>query len=272
MRETASNLGDSSLAPPFAGYRGAAAGPIMLEFLTWPEIDGLISRGFRRIIVPMGSIEQHGPRLPLNNDSLIATALSSSAAERLGSTLVAPVIQPGFSPHHRGFPGTISVEKRLLVGYVRAYLQCLAAAGFDELYLLSGHGGNFGPVLEAIDRLRPSLPSGVRIGHSLNLDGYINEMLRPLREIGMPTPTLNHADASELSLTMFLAPDLVRDGQDVPGLMGEIHLSDLIRKGIRGVSPSGILGDPRGSNARLGGKVFASLVEYVVMSFKASLR
>lgn len=244
---------------------------VMLEFMTWPQIEALIERGFRRVIVPIGAIEQHGPRLPLVSDTLLASALAIRAAEELDWTLVAPVIRPGFSPHHMGFAGTITVGESLLVSEVRAYLVSLSAHGFDEFFLLSGHGGNFAPVRAAIDLLRVEMPPGTRIGHSLDLDAFATALMRPVLDEGLPATALHHADAAETSLAMFLAPSLVVDAEDRAGLLEDVSLQDLVDKGIRSFSPSGILGDPRGSNSALGQRVFESLTDYVVSAFRASV-
>ncbi len=69
----------------------------MLEELTWPLVEKALKDGYKTILVPVGSIEQHGHHLPLATDSLLGEALSKRLAEKMGKTLVSPVLRPGCS-------------------------------------------------------------------------------------------------------------------------------------------------------------------------------
>jgi creatinine amidohydrolase len=107
---------------------------------TWPEIAAL---GGQVAVVPLGSLEQHGPHLPLLTDTLILEAIVARAAARLVDVAVfLPALWVGASDHHRGFPGTVSLShetyRRVLVDVVES----LIGSGFRRIVLLNAHGGN----------------------------------------------------------------------------------------------------------------------------------
>ena len=111
---------------------------------TWPDVDepGLL------LAIPVGSCEQHGPHLPLDTDTCIATALAEELATRRADVMVAPAVAYGSSGEHAGFAGTLSIGQAaielLLVELVRS------ADGWRGVVLVHGHGGNADPVARAV--------------------------------------------------------------------------------------------------------------------------
>lgn len=105
-------------------------------------------------MIPLGSTEQHGPHLPLDTDTRIATAVARRARARLGDGwLVAPAIAYGASGEHQSFAGTISLGTEaltlLLVEYGRS-----AGTWARRLVFVNGHGGNVAALGAAVARLR----------------------------------------------------------------------------------------------------------------------
>jgi creatinine amidohydrolase len=78
---------------------------VRLAEITWPEVETALDEGRRTAVVTVGSIEQHGPHLPLSTDTLYGDELAARIATRLGDALAAPAIRPGCSGHHMAFPG-----------------------------------------------------------------------------------------------------------------------------------------------------------------------
>ena len=110
------------------------------------------------LIVPLGSTEQHGPHLPLDTDTRIATAVARCVAERLADRmnptgLLAPAIGYGASGEHEGFAGTVSIGtsalRLLLVEFGRS-----AAQWASRLVFVNGHGGNVEALAAAVALLR----------------------------------------------------------------------------------------------------------------------
>ncbi len=84
---------------------------LLLEEMTWPEVEEAIASGYTSVVVAAGAVEQHGPHLPLLVDAARGDRLAIEVAERLGSALVAPTIRVGCSEHHMGFPGTLKLTR-----------------------------------------------------------------------------------------------------------------------------------------------------------------
>src|SRR5437867_13051932 len=82
-----------------AGVLAAQSGTLLLEEMTWPEIDGALKRGADTVVVTVGAIEQHGPQIALASDAVVGDAIGPAVARGLGRALVAPNIRVGVSPH-----------------------------------------------------------------------------------------------------------------------------------------------------------------------------
>ncbi len=106
---------------------------------TWRQVEA--SGGRSILAVPLGSLEQHGPHLPLDTDTRIAVALASGLVHRRAEVVLAPAVPYGASGEHAGFPGTLvlghDVLADLLVELVRS-----ARSSFAGVVLVSAHGGN----------------------------------------------------------------------------------------------------------------------------------
>jgi mycofactocin system creatininase family protein len=206
-----------------------AAAAAMLGEACWPEIAA------PTVLVPLGSIEQHGPHLPLDTDTRIAVAVATLAARRQpGSALVGAPVAYGASGEHEGFPGTISIGSAalttLLVELVRS-----ATRTFSRVVLVCGHGGNADGVEAAVARLHHERRDGV---------GWFGAV--PAGDA--------HAGRTETSLLLAIAPHLVRPGPWQAGPTEPIgQLMPTLRAGgVRPVSPNGVLGDPAGATAAEG--------------------
>src|SRR4029078_12936770 len=88
------------------------------EEFTWPEIREAVAQN-RVAVLPVGTIEQHGPHLPLVTDVLTSSEMSRRAVEREpGQAVLMPSVYYSFSEHHMDFPGTIAIEGPTIIQYV----------------------------------------------------------------------------------------------------------------------------------------------------------
>jgi len=110
---------------------------IHLEQVAWPEVASYLEND-NRIIVPVGSTEQHGRFAPLGTDTYLARAIAEDAG-RQSSVFVAPPIWTGWSPHHLVQPGTISIRAEVLIELLYDVLCCLAEHGFTNFVVVNGH-------------------------------------------------------------------------------------------------------------------------------------
>jgi creatinine amidohydrolase len=241
----------------------------LLEELSWTDVEARLAAGTRTVLVMTASMEQHGPHLPTMTDTAIGYAVGARVAEKLGDALLAPVIRPGCSDHHLAFPGSLSLPEPVFIDTVMAYVRSLAPHGFDRFVLLSAHGGNFSPLEKAAARLREEFASkAVTI-----LDFTGRDALRETMEVmigagtrfGRPQEVdAIHADLTETSVLLARHGHLVHLDRLEAGKMGHIDLNELFAKGLRAITPNGILGDARGATAEIGEAVVEALAEAIV--------
>ena len=80
------------------------------DHYTWPELRDLVKKQ-PVVVLPIGSVEDHGPHLPLDTDNFIISRICEEAAQQAnGEILLLPLIPYGFETHHMDFPGTIDIR------------------------------------------------------------------------------------------------------------------------------------------------------------------
>jgi hypothetical protein len=112
-------------------------------------------------IVPFGAIEQHGPHLPVEVDSLlghdVALRTARKMAARAEPVVVLPMVWTGVSEHHMSFGGTITLDLATYAALAEGICRSLVRHGFRRLVLLNGHGGNDNALRCIADDLTPKL-------------------------------------------------------------------------------------------------------------------
>jgi creatinine amidohydrolase len=252
-----------------------AGSDLQLERLTWAEIREQVEAGAKTVIVVVGSIEQHGPHLPCETDCYYGLEMALRAARRVGGTLVAPVIRPGCSQHHLGFPGTISVSREILEGVVREQMRCLIESGFRRIVLTSSHGGNFVPLTESLPVFeRLCAEHDVQLTPVLDLFAWIDALKRApnargLRQEDMPAV---QADLIETSIMLALHPEMVRLDRIERGFVGAFDLEgSFAERGVIALSQNGVLGDPTQATAELGCEILDSIERYLADAIEACM-
>ncbi len=120
-----------------------------LHHLRWPQAREELGSG-KVVVVPIGSVEQHGPHLPVGTDFLVADKLGNMISERSEECIVAPTIPFGYAEYHSDFAGTVSTNSSATLG---AYLGEIASHyvrhGTRHVLFVNSHGGN----MVALDQL-----------------------------------------------------------------------------------------------------------------------
>ncbi len=200
-----------------------------LATLTWKEAAALERDVV--VLIPTGSLEQHGPGLPLFTDSLIVTAIAEAVESRLpDQVLLCPTLWLGCSGHHLAFAGTLSASFEAYEGAVRSVVASLLPHGFHRFFALNGHGGNSDSLGVAFRSLKAEHPNAT-FGHAGYFSYIPDTLLRQVLE--GPLKQIRHACEAEVSLVMHVAPGLVRaklvrdDGLECdPSIRGLIHHFD----------------------------------------------
>lgn len=119
--------------------------------MTWPEVDTAIQRGVCAVL-PVGSVEQHGPMGLIGTDFICANAVALRAAERADAIVVPPIAYTP-APFNTAFPGTISIQRETLTDMVKQICKGLLDQGFIGVFILNGHGANLDPIRTAMNTL-----------------------------------------------------------------------------------------------------------------------
>ena len=227
------------------------------------------------VLLPFGTIEDHGPHLPINTDNVIVEALCLEAARRApDDMLVMPVVPYGLDEHHMDFPGTVSVDMQTLLGYVSDVAIGAARHGFTHLLVVDGHGSN-APLADLVAR-RVVLETGIvcgAISPNAAIDPTLAEpTLSQLRSSG--PGGVAHAGEYETALMLHLRPDLVHMERAVRE-MGQLKLTyfnwDQGEPSVLSwqdwwsrMSESGVCGDPTVATPEFGRAVFETTVDNLV--------
>ncbi|MDR3691656.1 MAG: creatininase family protein [Fimbriimonas sp.] len=229
-----------------------------LQDATWQDVEG-----FRRdcvVLIPTGSLEQHGPHLPLFTDSLIVTAVAEAVEARLTeSVILIPTLWLGASGHHLRFPGSLSSDFDSYMGEIQSCVESLLPHGFHKFYILNGHGGNREPNGIAARRLKEAHLQAT-IGQSAYFD-FVKTVISDTLE--GPLKEMRHACEAETSLMLYLHPDLVRTGKlrddglaSDPAVAGMVHHFDEITE-------QGSYGYATLATAEKGERIFDAAVKQV---------
>lgn len=235
----------------------------LLAEMTAPEVADAVAAEATTVILPLGSTEQHGPHLPLATDSIRAAALAAGLAAELQDILVAPTLPIGCSDEHTGFAGLLSLDHETLARVICDCGRRIAGWGVRRLILLSAHGGNGVALETARTRLRDQTPELEVTVLSLTEDtSAILARIARADGVGQAEVGL-HAGEGETSELLRLRPDLVRTDRVVAGYLGasEEIMPLLRRDGVRALSETGTLGDPRAASARRGADYLAAQID-----------
>jgi creatinine amidohydrolase len=240
--------------------------------MTAPEVRSRAEADGSILVVPVGSVEQHGHHLPTGTDTMLADAVTRSATDRVDLPVVrTPPVWTGVSPHHTPLGGTLTLSATTLLRVLRETAESAVGAGpvdadgldngFDAVLFLNGHGGNMSVLSTAateVGRSRPDLEV-----LSLTYFQLVPDEVAAWRE--SETGGMAHAGEFETALMLHLYPDLVEDDRpaellDEPYDAGNEDLQSMGPLGIYRTfdeyAPSGAIGDPEVTTPEAGEALF----------------
>ena len=237
----------------------------LLGDLTWPEA----KKRFKKMdmaLLPVGSLEQHGPHLPLDVDAFDALYLAQQVAEACAEPmpLVLPLIPYGVAYHHEDFSGTISISPDTLSRLIYEIGMSAAKHGITKLIIINGHGGNSPALHFAAQMINRDAHIFTCVDTGETSDPDIDELTQ--------TPNDVHAGEVETSTTMATRPHLVRTNEIrkfIPRFSSRfLNFSSKRSVGwyahTSKISPYGVLGDPTKANQEKGERMWELMIRNLV--------
>ena len=215
----------------------------------------------RAVLIPVGAVEQHGPHLPLGVDIWLATAVAAAAAEGEADVRLGEPLGYGVSPHHLGFPGTVSLRSSTFIALLTDVCAGLAAQNLLPI-LVNGHGGNRGALQVVLSDLGAA---GVTAAALTYFDLIVAEADEILPDAAKG---VGHACALETALMMHVVPDAVRRDRipagGTPPNWPDPHLfasgGVTVWRPFETINPMGVIGRPEDATPERGAALFAASV------------
>ena len=218
-----------------------------------------LARQDAMVIVPVGSLEQHGPHMPVEVDSQLGEQVANRTARLIDArghkVVVLPMLWTGISEHHMSFGGTITLDLPIFSAVIEGICRSLVRHGFRRIVLLNAHGGNDNALRSLTDELTPKL--GVPIVQF----AYWDASADVIGAILQMQPQVQHACEAETSMMMAVRPELVVGGRiplpnrmpDAPEIVG----AGVYRwRTLGAMSASGVVGHPEAATAEKGNRLF----------------
>jgi creatinine amidohydrolase len=232
---------------------------IRWERMTAPELKALAARD-ALVVLPIGSLEQHGPHLPVWTDSICAHEFALRAAAAVAGEVPIAVLPPmwmGLSEHHLPFGGTITLDHATFHAVLRCVVRSLLADGFRRLLIVNGHGGNIDPLAVSTREL------AAEFGIPVVVTTW--PQLAPAAIAGILTtqPGIQHACEGETALWLALDPAQVRQDKLAETISnppsnppaGMVRFWSFMERAPR----TGVRGDPRAATAEKGEAILAAV-------------
>jgi len=246
-------------------------GKVLFGEMTWAEIRDLDKD--RVVFQPVGTLEDHGPHLPVDTDVRLVSEVCRLAAEKAPSEVVLmPAVVHGYSPHHMDFPGTVTIKWSTFVEYVLDVCRSLAQHGFRRILIVNGHGSNQN-LVEMVARLTIVEFPMVLCAAMFYLTGPKGRAaIDKVRESEYPGG-IAHACELETSLYLAIRPEIVDMGKAVKEIgfpESEFVFFDFVDGPVKmmeywsTMSKSGVMGDPTKASAEKGRFLLEAAAEEIV--------
>jgi creatinine amidohydrolase len=219
------------------------------------------------VIIPVASLEQHGPALATGVDIICATGVAHRVARRMmdagEKVVVTPCVWTGLAEHHVPFGGTVTLDYAAFGGVLRGIVRSAARAGFKRAMLLNGHGGNAEAV--AVAAVDAQAESGIPVAAATYWH-MAGDAFAPILE---RQSNVLHACEAEASMVMTLMPEAVR-----PARLAEQHGPHSTRvegqppalarrRSFKELSANGVIGDARSATAAKGEALLDAAAERI---------
>jgi len=243
---------------------------MQLALSTWCDVEDYL-RSSKALIVPIGSMEQHGPTGLIGTDALCPEVIARRAGDSEGM-LIGPTFNVGCAQHHLGFPGTLTLRPSTMIAALEDWCASLARHGFERIYFLNGHGGNTATLHAAFAEiyaqrsLNPDRPGAGSLTLYARNWWELPAVMETCRQLH-PANDGMHATASEIAVTWAAYPEQQRRQKLKPRVAPINTFTDA--RNYRENFPDGRIGsDPSQATAANGEKIIAAAVQALLADFR----
>jgi len=238
-----------------------------LAEVQWPEINR-IDREKTVAVIPVGSMEQHGPHLPFQVDTFVASRLAEDLEKSMPEILLVPAVWSGVSAHHMDFPGSITIRAKIFIDLLHDICASLHHHGFRRIVLLNGHGGN----RSSLEVLGQEL--FVEFGLTVNTLAYwdvVPDLVKSLKK--SKSKGMGHSGELETALMLYLAPQWVNRNAIPQGVLGieDEGPTDGIKRyvNMKEHSEPGVIGRPSAATAEIGETLYKGALQALQQAMRA---
>jgi len=196
------------------------------EDLTWPEVNEAVKMKLIPVL-PVGTMEQHGPHLPIKMDKWTATEIAKEACKKNPKRLLfMPPVSYGFTTHVMDFPGSVTINYNTFIDYISDVLKSLTYHGFEKIIVINGHGSNMIPLELACRKINLESTANISLASWWGLTDVDKEFMSTWRESKFPGGCA-HSGEAETSLALHLDENLIQMDKAVNEVYGmNKHESD----------------------------------------------
>jgi len=221
------------------------------------------------VVLPVASIEQHGPHLPVGVDTILCSGVCKAAAERADDVdvVVAPTLWCGMAEHHMAFGGTFTFDIPTYQAVLGAFLNSIKRHGFKRVFIVNGHGGN----IAALNAFLPDFTRETSL--KLYATTYFEMSKNDLGQFLEDQKQVHHACEVESSMMMAVAPATVKHdrlGEAFGLLDGDPRKAFPANRydSFKELTPSGVVGDARRASKEKGEKLLKACQEGLAATLK----
>lgn len=226
--------------------------------ISWKEAEKIIKDSL--LILPLGSLEQHGPHLPLGVDTFIAEEIAKRVAIKIENSIILPSIPISYSWVWRDFPGTVTIREKTLEELIKDIVRSIYRHKPKALIIINGHLANNSALKYAIRDLYDEIPLRIYYFSYPGIEKFPQDSQRWYNDI--------HAEEVETSIMLAIKPELVDlskteiEYPTKPKSYGRSVLS------LGTLSKSGIFGNPKVASREKGEKYLEIIVEEILSTLK----
>ena len=234
---------------------------VRLERLSQPEAEARLKATRLAVLAP-GSVEQHGPHLPLGTDAFAADALAEAVARRLDAVLV-PMPLVGVSPYHLSWAGSLSLQPQTLIAVIEDICECLARHGVEKILFVNWHEGNTPTLRLAGDSVQRKFNLCVVVAEAhLITNKLFGERAQLTHAGNMETAAVLMVDPSLVDLSKATNPTPQAEGDAGHAIFRQRDVYPIMRD-FHEVAATGWYGKPEEATPELADEIRAKVSEYI---------